>query len=496
MEHTRVDIIKDLLTHLKSAPDSSQRIILLIGSAGTGKSTIAKTVACRLAEDEPNRSTLAASFFFSYKFDDRNKIHKVPATLAHQLASYNSSFRTSLVQTLDDPSTSILDAAPGIQFQRLCVHILSQLPACQEPWVICLDALDECAKEDLKKFIGWLAENIIKIPAHVRFFLTGRPSILGYFEDDRLHPLTYETSLDKVDEYIVKGDIRRYVEESLDGSTWIPSNPWKAKSDQIDKIVHRADKLFIFAATAVRFIWAGIPEETVQHLLAGDPLEDLGTLYFKIVTDAIPRPKSGKHYHETYNRSIKVLQTILNMFEPMDVPNLAALLRIDEKALRNSLSKLNAVIDIPPTGAIQILHQSFKEFMMSNDADSVLHTNGRSDLACGTGERRNAILNDVLQVLQTNLRFNICKLETSYLKNSEMPDLQQKLDTHIPMHLQYCCEFWADHLLEKHEDPQTLKMVNGFLRKKFLFWLEVLGLLKMVPHGQQALSKFIRWSKV
>ncbi|KAJ7278638.1 hypothetical protein C8J57DRAFT_1712708 [Mycena rebaudengoi] len=62
MDGTRVDIIRDLVACLTSTPDSI-RLVMLSGVAGSGKSTIAKTVATILANN--NNRALAASFFFS-----------------------------------------------------------------------------------------------------------------------------------------------------------------------------------------------------------------------------------------------------------------------------------------------------------------------------------------------------------------------------------------------------------------------------------------------
>ncbi|KAJ7869318.1 hypothetical protein B0H14DRAFT_3580644 [Mycena olivaceomarginata] len=85
MEGTRVDIIKDIVARLTGRPDTSQRIVMLSGSAGSGKSTIAKTVASILAED---KHVLAASFFFSRNYADRREIGGLPSTIAHQLADH------------------------------------------------------------------------------------------------------------------------------------------------------------------------------------------------------------------------------------------------------------------------------------------------------------------------------------------------------------------------------------------------------------------------
>ncbi|KAJ6523870.1 hypothetical protein B0H19DRAFT_867434, partial [Mycena capillaripes] len=140
MDGTRVNIIKDLVACLTSTPDSI-RVVMLSGVAGSGKSTIAKTVATILAEQQ---DTLAASFFFSRDHTDRKEINHLAMTLAMQLADYSPNFQAHLIKLLEKDSTGICEAPPRVQFQKLVVEILEKLPPCAKPWVICLDALDEC----------------------------------------------------------------------------------------------------------------------------------------------------------------------------------------------------------------------------------------------------------------------------------------------------------------------------------------------------------------
>src|SRR6266852_3993930 len=63
---------------------SGRPIYILYGVAGIGKSTVAKTVAERAANEE----TLGASFFFSRDEDNRNTLKSFFTTLAFQLACH------------------------------------------------------------------------------------------------------------------------------------------------------------------------------------------------------------------------------------------------------------------------------------------------------------------------------------------------------------------------------------------------------------------------
>jgi energy-coupling factor transporter ATP-binding protein EcfA2 len=204
---------------------------MLSGVAGSGKSTIAKSVATILAEE---KKTLAASFFFSRDYTDRKEINHLATTLAMQLADYSPSFQAHLIELLEKDCTRICEAEPRLQFQKLVVEILGKIPPCSTPWVICLDALDECGKDRGQIFLRWLSDSMAQIPAHIRFFLTGRPDVPSYLKFDKLLSLMHRVVLDEIEPIMVQHDIRLYVEQSLDGANWITHCPWKIQSQQAE----------------------------------------------------------------------------------------------------------------------------------------------------------------------------------------------------------------------------------------------------------------------
>jgi energy-coupling factor transporter ATP-binding protein EcfA2 len=491
MDGTRVDIIRDLVACLTRTPDSI-RLVMLSGVAGSGKSTIAKTVAAILAME---KQTLAASFFFSRDHTDRKEINHLATTLAIQLADYSPGFQAHLIEFLEEDGTGIYQAEPYLQFQKLVVEILGKLPPCSKPWVICLDALDECGKDRGQIFLRWLSDSIAQIPTNIRFFLTGRPDVPSYLKFDKLLSLMHRVSLDEIEPGIVQHDIHLYVEKSLDGANWITRHPWKIQSQQAAEITTLANGLFVFAATAVRYILVGLPQtppqESVDYLLGGEPLTDLHDLYLRIVDEAIPLPASrDRRAQGVYDRAMKILSTILHLLEPLDSQSLAHLLELDETVLLGILLPLSAVVHVSdtPGTAIRILHLSFREFMTSYVEVT------RPEILCGTDAQQQALVSALMKVLDRQLKFNICDLPTSYLRNNEMPDFRWRLDNYIPLHLRYAAQFWTDHLVKTPYDSCSSQGVQNLLFKNFLFWLEVLSLLGIVGYGQEGLSKLIVWA--
>jgi hypothetical protein len=81
--------------------------------------------------------------------------------------------------------------------------------------------------------------------------------------------------------------------------------------------------------------------------------------------------------------------------------------------------------------------------------------------------------------MKSGLKFNIYGLETSDLLNDEVQDLPARIQESIPTRLAYACRFGLQHLQDTpREGVDLLNDVDYFLHVKFLYWLEVMSLMK------------------
>ncbi|KAF9643962.1 hypothetical protein BDM02DRAFT_3263813, partial [Thelephora ganbajun] len=139
----------------------------LNGLAGTGKSTIAQTIAERIFAD----GQLGASFFCSRDFEDRRNLKFIFPTIAVQLARNYAEFRSIFVPPVEPD--------PGIAYESLYNQmdklIFRPLKKSNISTVIVIDALDECKdKEPASAILSVLSQFVSYIP-RVKFVITGRP---------------------------------------------------------------------------------------------------------------------------------------------------------------------------------------------------------------------------------------------------------------------------------------------------------------------------------
>ena len=153
---TREDVLNEIESWTKDFKKSP--VFWLNGLAGTGKSTIAQTVAERVFAD----GLLGASFFCSRDFEDRSDLHSIFPTLAFQLAQNYPGFRSHLVPLLRS-NPDIVDCSLYGQMERLIVEPLQSVDVST---VILIDALDECKDDEpssaILSVLGRLAKRIPK----------------------------------------------------------------------------------------------------------------------------------------------------------------------------------------------------------------------------------------------------------------------------------------------------------------------------------------------
>ncbi|OJA13985.1 hypothetical protein AZE42_04595, partial [Rhizopogon vesiculosus] len=80
-----------------------------------------------------------------------------------------------------------------------------------------------------------------------------------------------------------------------------------------------------------------------------------------------------------------------------------------------------------------------------------------------------------LRVMEHELRFNICSLESSYLPNSDVHDLDKRVKDSISTELSYSCRFWGTHVgAASFEQSLATEITAFFDDERLLFWMEAL----------------------
>jgi hypothetical protein len=256
MENTREQLLLDVTSWVQ-AP-SAPAVFWLNGLAGTGKSTIARTICDHFA----TTNQLGASFFMSRQVAERRHAPNVVRTIAYQLARQQSAFADMISAKLRDSP----DIASSEGLQKLASELLFKPAgalAADAELLVVIDALDECAEDSSGcpggELLPLLLRGLLKLSGRVKLLLTSRaePEIMRMFELGSLGLQHNVVRLHGLDASVVRSDIRTYLVRSFADIAISRSDPglldWPSQAD-MDAVVNLTDVLFVFAVTVVRFV--------------------------------------------------------------------------------------------------------------------------------------------------------------------------------------------------------------------------------------------------
>ncbi|KAJ3469863.1 hypothetical protein MRS44_003928 [Fusarium solani] len=479
---TRVDLLKDICRWIDN-PDS-KTIFWLNGMAGTGKSTISRTVAQRRHE----RGDLGASFFFKRGESDRGNLAKFVSTLARQLALSIPEVAPFIKKVIDSDS-AIVDKAVREQFEKLVREPLSKAaatPTTPSSVVIVVDALDECDSDtDIKLLLDLLPNVRSTVSLRARVLVTSRPelpvrlgfrAIDGTYQDMELHKIPQ--SIIELDISVffhhefanIRENFNRLAEEELK----LPVN-WPGEADLM-KLTIAASPLFIFAATICRFIndsCLGSPDELLQKVLVStgsDHASKLDMTYSPVLEQQIIN-RSGRERCDVIESFRLIIGTIVTLASPLSIRALAFLLHVHIDKVTTRLNVLHSVLDVPRTldSPVRLLHLSFRDYLVNPEQRET------NEFWVDEKFTHRKLARDCLRLMRGALHENICGLSFPGMRRSTVDSA--RLEQRIPSELQYACMYWVHHQTNAGFEANESREVYDFLTTHFLHWLEVLSLM-------------------
>ncbi|KAG6328441.1 hypothetical protein ID866_10648, partial [Astraeus odoratus] len=214
----------------------------------------------------------------------------------------------------------------------------------------------------------------------------------------------------------------------------------------------------------------------------------LDQMYISILSEIVDDSEEGRAEFRS------VMRQILWTAEPLSIQSLNAIRQhfpLEETADINDVVGFMAALLSGTTDGvtpIRPLHSSFYDFLTDMSRSGPFYV----DMA----DVQLALARACLREMQKGLKFNICELENSYLRNSEVSDLDNRVQDCIPLHLSYSCRFWAHHVACTSFNSYLAEELQAFFSTEYaLFWLEVLSLLKFTGSAVPALASLVEWLK-
>ena len=475
LNDTRVDELQDIFNWINE--ESDEYIYWLRGQAGTGKSTIAMTVAQRLEE----KTVLLSSFFFLRGGGELARFGKVISTIIFQLARQNHSLRKLIYNALRHKPELADSASLETKFEELLLCPIKKLReeiGDSHTIVVVLDALDECDDDDqIQKFLICLGESQEIADLGIRLLITSRPEYHIRMELEYIRHM--ELTLQDVDRGSVDSDIQKFITYELTKikikrklpESWPEYNVVRSLADN-------ANGLFIHAATVCRYICnrgGALAETRLEQVVSSNknaihaslkPLDEIYSMVLKSSTSKLT-PEEG----EDFRFLLSSISLLYNSISAIALERLIFPCKSGNgRYVQGVLDSMHAVLTVPdkPTEPVQVQHLSFRDFLLSSDRSR------SSDFYVDEKEGHNILFDRCLDLMSRYLRKNICNLTLGTMRDKISDATLRK---HIPPELEYACKYWI-----KHANCGDAGIINGgklrpFLLKYMLYWLEVIFLL-------------------
>ncbi|KAG6815419.1 hypothetical protein H0H87_002052 [Tephrocybe sp. NHM501043] len=339
--NTRVKILQTITAWTTHSSPDSPRVFWLTGQAGSGKTTIAYTIAKQLEEGaHPGKTVLGASFFCSRDFQETQTKTRIIPTIAYQLARKCTSFATALHDDAFDAVhyrvSDQIEAILGRPWQQ-------SMGSGDSHYLVVIDALDELKDEGGLEFLRRSHHELIGL------LNSFTPKKIVYLQDV------------PIDE--AKEDVKTYLNASLSELT---------ADSALQRLVDQSGGLFIYAATVVRYLTlhrsytvlekGRMLREVLKKLYgpasAKGATYRVDKLYLSIMSDTFSRLAG-----ERWTLRLLILHTYLFAAERVSPSVVAALIPgVDEDSANGVLHDLHSVLYIRG-GRVFWYHASFHDFV-------------------------------------------------------------------------------------------------------------------------------------
>ncbi|KAJ5174130.1 uncharacterized protein N7482_000007 [Penicillium canariense] len=455
---TRTELLNEIEEW--AASPHGKCIFWLKGMAGTGKSTISRTVARSLKDT----NYLGASFFFKRGEGDRGNAKNFFPTITWQLMLRISGLRSEVQKALDHE--------PDVASKTVSDHRQSQTT------VIVIDALDECEQgKDVRNLIR-LLPLLQKAKAYrFRIFITSRPELpinLGFLEIAN-HEYQ-DLALHEIPKEVIERDIHlflrnRFAKIKLDKYI---SDDWPGE-DVIQDLLRISIPLFIAAATVCRYIenssWE--PKLRLAGLLKDQRkyASKMEKTYRPILTHLLNEQENDDLEQQQILQEFQsIVGIIILLADPLSINGLSAFLGIGADQISFRLKFFRSVLSIPDNRdePIRILHLSFRDFLVQPGTQFYVDE----------PRKHKDIAKFCLQTMACHLQTNICNLDSPGTCTADID--AQHIRQHLPPELQYSCRYWIHYVERSQAVSSDIEDVRLFLKKHFLHWVEVMSLLGLL----------------
>jgi hypothetical protein len=454
--------------------DEHSRLLWIKGDPGKGKTMLLCGIVKELEKSMSKTDLL--SYFFCQATDSRiSNATAVLRGLMYLLVDQQPSLISHIRKKHDHAGKTLFeDANAWVALSEIFVNIL-QDPSLNSIYLI-IDALDECVA-DLPKLLDFIVQKSFVSP-RVKWIVSSRnwPDI-----EERLERAGHKVRLClELNTESISTAVSIYIQHKVLQLAQQKKYDDKTRDAVLQHLGSNANDTFLWVALVCQNLEKIRRWETLAKLDAFPP--GLDSLYQRMMEQICNSDNA--------DLCKRILTSTAIVYRPVTLKELTSLVEMLED-MSDNLESLGEIISLCGSfltvreGTIYFVHQSAKDYLLTQAFDKIFPS--------GREEAHYIIFSRSLQVMFKALRRDIYSLRTlGYpIERVELADPDPLVTS------RYSCIYWVDHLCDwninsctNHRvDLQDRDVVDVFIRKKYLYWLEALSLCRSMSDGLISLAK-------
>ena len=468
------------------------RLLWIKGDPGKGKTMLLIGVIKELLQKlKSTYDSSVLSYFFCQATDSTlNSATSVLRGLIYQLLVQQQSLISHVREKYDKAGRQLFeDVNAFFALSNIFTEMLRD-PSLTRVYLI-VDALDEC-ESGLSQLLDLFVRNASASSSRVKWLVSSRHRV---DIEEHLRPekgrMKLNLELNAHDH--VSRAVNAYIDHKVSELSQLKQYDSKLRDDVRSYIHSNADGTFLWVALVCKELARTLRRKTLS-VLKSFP-SGLQPFYQRMM-EQMHALNDG----EDLEICKRILASITLAYRPIHLEELVSIAGIPEELLddQGSLEELVGLCGsflIIREGIIYFVHQSAKDYLNTH-VDPEIFPHGRAEEHC-------RIVSQLLQIMSNTLQRDIYKLRDPGYSieqvNSAGPSYSieqvKSVDQDPLARIRYACVYWIDHLCEIDSNLYDRVglcdsgIIDIFLKKHFLHWLEALSLMRSMSNGVVMIRK-------
>jgi hypothetical protein len=480
IEETKGGLLKDAYRWVLDHPDfrrwrddAQTQLLWVKADPGKGKTMLLCGIIDELQESLSSTGVL--SYFFCQATDSRiNNATAVLRGLLYMLVSQQPSLVSHVRKKYDCAGKTMFeDANAWVALKEVCADVLRD--PCLTTTYLIIDALDECVT-DLPKLLDFIAKQS-SASSRVKWIVSSRnwPEIERSLEDAG-HKVKLSLELNAAS---VSTAVQVFIDQRVSELAQQNRYDEPTKRAVLEHLASNANDTFLWVALVCQHLRATAKRNVLRKLELFPP--GLDALYERMM----------QQISKTDDAELckQVLAAVALVYRPITLKELLTLVEpledvADDSELREIIGLCGSFLALRGQ-TVYFVHQSAKDFLLAKAVREVF--------PAGREAAHQAIFARSLQIMSRTLRRDMYGLKAL---GTPIDDVQVPEPDPLAA-VRYSCVHWVDHLCDSNptssasyaECLRDRGVVDRFLRKKCLYWLESLSLCKSMSKGIVSMRK-------